>query len=221
MSDQTLKARLDHAVASPSPPLQNEWSGEHASIDAGALAPTLSPAAEGELALAAPAPVDPAAIATGAARTLLPRIFSQRRGGMLVAATLAVVGAIFAWQAAQLDVGNIDLPGPGFFPLALGVLLVIFCVAIGVDYWRQPERETIELGHRDVLLVITALLAVPLLFEPLGALPTLGLFGAALLVLVARVRIPLAIAAAALGMAACWYFFQVLLGLQLPAGPLG
>jgi hypothetical protein len=29
----------------------------------------------------------------------------------------------------------------------------------------------------------------------------------------------LAIGAAALGMAACWYFFQVLLGLQLPAGP--
>jgi hypothetical protein len=212
MSGQTIEARLDQAAASPSPPLQNEWSGEHASIDAGSLAPTLSPAAEGEVTLAVPAP---AAIATGAARTLLPRIFSQRRGGMLVAATLAVAGAIFAWQAAQLDVGNIDLPGPGFFPLALGVLLVIFCVAIGVDYWRQPERETIELGHRDVLLVIAALLAVPLLFEPLGALPTLGL------VLVARVRIPLAIAAAALGMAACWYFFQVLLGLQLPAGPLG
>jgi putative tricarboxylic transport membrane protein len=218
MSGQTIEARLDQAAASPSPPLQNEWSGEHASIDAGSLAPTLSPAAEGEVTLAVPAP---AAIATGAARTLLPRIFSQRRGGMLVAATLAVAGAIFAWQAAQLDVGNIDLPGPGFFPLALGVLLVIFCVAIGVDYWRQPERETIELGHRDVLLVIAALLAVPLLFEPLGALPTLGLFGAVLLVLVARVRIPLAIAAAALGMAACWYFFQVLLGLQLPAGPLG
>jgi hypothetical protein len=216
MSGQTIEARLDQAAASPSPPLQNEWSGEHASIDAGSLAPTLSPAAEGEVTLAVPAP---AAIATGAARTLLPRIFSQRRGGMLVAATLAVVGAIFAWQAAQLDVGNIDLPGPGFFPLALGVLLVIFSAAIGIDYWRSPERETIELGHRDVLLVIAALLAVPLLFEPLGALPTLGLFGAALLVLVARVRIALAIGAAALGMAACWYFFQVLLGLQLPAGP--
>jgi hypothetical protein len=29
----------------------------------------------------------------------------------------------------------------------------------------------------------------------------------------------LAIVASALGMAACWYFFQVLLGLQLPTGP--
>ena len=71
-----------------------------------------------------------------------------------------------------------------------------------------------------MLIVIAALLAVPLIFEPLGASVTLGLLATALLVLIARVPLPLAIAAAGLGMAACWYFFQVLLGLQLPAGPL-
>lgn len=64
-----------------------------------------------------------------------------------------------------------------------------------------------------------ALLAVPLLFEPLGAAVTLGLLATALLVLIARVRLPLAIAAAGLGMAACWYFFQGLLGVSLPVGP--
>jgi putative tricarboxylic transport membrane protein len=218
MSDQTLKPRLDQATA-PSPALPDEWGSEHSSIDASSLAPTLSPAAEGEFAAATALPVDPAAMPESTAQALLPRAFSRRLGGMVVAALLAAAGAIFAWQAAFLDIGNIDLPGPGFFPLALGGLLVIFSVAIGVDYWRLPERETIEIGHRDVLLVIAALLAVPLLFEPLGALSTLGLFGATLLVLVARVRIMLAIVAAALGSTACWYFFQVLLGLQLPAGP--
>ena len=40
------------------------------------------------------------------------------------------------------------------------------------------------------------------------------------LVLIGRVSLPLAIAAAGVGMTACWYFFQVLLGLQLPTGPL-
>ena len=69
-------------------------------------------------------------------------------------------------------------------------------------------------------IVIAALLAVPLAFELLGAIITLGLLGTVLLVLIARVSLPLAIAAAGLGMAACWYFFQVLLGLQLPSGPL-
>jgi hypothetical protein len=103
--------------------------------------------------------------------------------------------------------------------LALGATLTVLAIAIGVEAWRMPEGETIEIGHRDVLVVIAALLAVPVAFEPLGALPTLGVFFAALLIVVARTRIPIAIFAAAIGMAACWYFFQVLLGLQLPAGP--
>ncbi len=91
---------------------------------------------------------------------------------------------------------------------------------IGIDCWRSAGAETVELGHRDVAIVIVALLAVPLVFELLGANITLGLLGTVLLVLIGRVPLPLAIAAAGLGMAACWYFFQVLLGLQLPAGPL-
>lgn len=76
-----------------------------------------------------------------------------------------------------------------------------------------------EFGHRDVLITLAALLVLPLIFEPLGALASLGLFGAAMLVLIGRVGLPLAIAASGLGMAACWYFFEVLLGVSLPAGP--
>jgi hypothetical protein len=63
------------------------------------------------------------------------------------------------------------------------------------------------------------MLLVPLLFEPLGAYVTLGLFGAVLLVLVARTSLVIAGISAVAGMAACWYFFQVALGLQLPIGP--
>jgi hypothetical protein len=138
---------------------------------------------------------------------------------MLVAGMLAVVGAVFVWQAALLDLGNVALPGPGFFPLVLGAALTILATVIGIECWRTSGSETVELGHRDVAIVIAALLAVPLVFEFLGANITLGLLGALLLVLIGRVPLPLAIAAAGLGMAACWYFFQVLLGLQLPTGP--
>jgi len=60
---------------------------------------------------------------------------------------------------------------------------------------------------------------VAALFEPLGAYLSLGLFGAVLLVVLARVSVPLAIVSACIAMAACWYFFQVLLGLELPIGP--
>jgi hypothetical protein len=41
-----------------------------------------------------------------------------------------------------------------------------------------------------------------------------------MLVLIGRVPLPLAALSAALGMVAVWYFFKVLLGLQLPEGPI-
>jgi putative tricarboxylic transport membrane protein len=150
---------------------------------------------------------------------LLPRTFGDRAGDMVVAGLIALTGAFFVWQAARLDLGGVGLPGPGFFPLLLGAILVVLAIAIGAGRWRSSEGDVVELGHRDVLIAVAALLAVPLLFEPLGAIVTLGLLATALLVLIARVRLPLAIAAAGLGMAACWYFFEVLLGVSLPVGP--
>ena len=151
---------------------------------------------------------------------VLLRAISARRGGMCVAGVLAAIGLLFAWQASLIDFGDFALPGPGFFPLVLGVLVFVLSAMIGVEDWLgMGSRETIELGHRDVLIVFAALLAVPLLFEPLGAYATLGLFGAVLLVLIARVSLVVAGLSAIIAMVLCWYFFQVALGLQLPIGP--
>jgi putative tricarboxylic transport membrane protein len=163
---------------------------------------------------------------SGRARTgrLLPRAVSARRGGIFVAALLAVIGVVFAWQASLLDFGGFDLPGPGFLPLVLGVVVFALSTLIAIEGFRGAgegagEGETVELGHRDVLIVFAAMAAVAALFEPLGAYLSLGLFGAVLLVVIARVSVPLAVLSACIAMAACWYFFQVLLGLQLPRGP--
>ena len=152
---------------------------------------------------------------------LLPRAISARRGGIVVAALLAVVGLVFIWQASLLDFGGFELPGPGFFPLVLGVLVFALSALIAIEGFRGAgEGQTVELGHRDVLIVLAAMVVVAALFEPLGASLSLGLFGAVLLVVIARVSVPLAAVSACIAMAACWYFFQVLLGLQLPLGPL-
>jgi hypothetical protein len=151
---------------------------------------------------------------------LLPRAFCARRSGVVVAATLAAIGLLFVWQSSLLDLGRIGLPGPGFFPLVLGVIVAACAIIIGIERWHTPANgETVELGHRDVLILFAASLAVPLAFEPLGAYLTLALFAVVLLVLIARVSPLIAIAATVPGIAACWYFFQVLLGQQLPTGP--
>jgi len=153
-------------------------------------------------------------------RAFLPVLIGDRLGGVAVAGALAAIGLLFVWQAALLDLGGVGLPGPGFFPLLMGIALVAFAAMIAIELMRgADDRSPIAFGHRDVLVVLAALLAVPLLFEPLGAYGTLGLFGALLLVLIARTSLLLAVAAAAIAMGLCWYFFQELLGLQLPTGP--
>jgi hypothetical protein len=146
---------------------------------------------------------------------------SAWRGRIGAALALLATGLFFAVASLTLDFGSIGLPGPGFFPCVLGVLLAGISGFIALDAKREPRTaETIALGHRDVLIALAALVAVAIGFEPLGAFVILGLFAAALLVLIGGVALPRAALAAVIGMIALWYFFKVLLGLQLPTGPL-
>jgi hypothetical protein len=143
----------------------------------------------------------------------------SRRGELSATAALAFVGVFFVWGSTALKFGSVEQPGPGFFPLVLGVALCALVAAIGFERLRQPsDGETIALGHRDVLIAFAALIALPILFERLGAYATLGLFMAALLVLIGRVSPILAVPAAAAAMVAVWAFFKVLLGVRLPLG---
>jgi hypothetical protein len=161
---------------------------------------------------------NPAPGGNEAGRAWFPAV-SARDGGIWIAAVLVVAGLVFGWQASLVDFGNLALPGPGFIPAVLSAATVALAGIIGAREWlRTDGGETVEFGHRDVLIVSAAMLAIPLLFEPLGAYVTLGLFGAVLLVLIARTSIVIAAVAAVVSMVACWYFFQVALGLLLPAG---
>src|SRR5882757_5915416 len=167
-----------------------------------------------------PPPHEPASPEPVSQKSLLPRAIGSRRVGLLAAGTLALIGLIFAWQASRLDLGQIGLPGPGFFPLLLGGLLVVFAAAIAIEGRLVSSKdEPLEFGHAQVLITFAALLAVPLLFELLGAYITLGLMSAVLLVFIARVSMLLAVVSSAVVMAACWYLFGELLGVRLPTGP--
>src|ERR1700720_3994649 len=93
---------------------------------------------------------------------LLTHTVSARHGGIVVSAALASIGLLFVWLAARIELGDAALPGPGMFPLALGFIVVALAAGAGVRLWAEAaDNEPIELGHRDVLIVFAALLAVP------------------------------------------------------------
>ncbi len=150
-----------------------------------------------------------------------PRAICTRHCELACAVALGAIALFFIIYASNFAWGSVALPGPGFFPLLLGIALLFCSLWIGAETWRTAATgDCHELGHRDVLIVMGALFLVAPAFERLGAYLTLGLFAFVLLVLVARKNVFVAAASSAVGMAAVWYFFQILLGLQLPKGLL-
>jgi len=150
------------------------------------------------------------------------RPFPVRLGEAIVALALLASALFVVWQAALLPFGRVGLPGPGFFPFALGIALGLLALAILYGIWRSGPGigEVVFLGHRDVLLALLALAGVALAFERLGAYVALGTFAAFLLLLVARSAPWRVLLGASLGMVAVWLFFGLMLGVRLPAGEL-
>jgi hypothetical protein len=142
-----------------------------------------------------------------------------RTGEILVAAALSAVAAFFVWQAALLDFGRVGLPGPGFFPFALGIALALASVLILYVAVRMPAKgEAVFLGHRDVLVVMVALAGMASAFEQADTYLVLGVFVTVLLLLVARTTVWRTLLGASLGMVLVWAVFSVALGVRLPTG---
>jgi hypothetical protein len=135
---------------------------------------------------------------------------------MVVALLAAAV--FFVWQSAFLSFGSVGLPGPAFFPFALGTVLCLIAGVILFRVWLTPsdDAEPVHLGHRDVLVTMVALCGVAFAFEQTDAYLTLGAFVAALLLIVGRTTLRQAVIGAVFGMIAVWAVFKMALGVRLP-----
>jgi hypothetical protein len=149
------------------------------------------------------------------------RPVSARLSGLIAGLALLAAGAFFAGVATFLPFGRVGLPGPGFFPFALGIALGALALGILFYAWREPrDGEPLFIGHRNVLLAILALAGVAFAFEKVDSYVALGTFAAFLLLFVARAALWRVVLGAVLGMVAVWLFFGVALGLRLPTSEL-
>lgn len=147
------------------------------------------------------------------------RPLSARLGEAVVALALLASALFFVGYAALLPFGTVGLPGPGFFPFALGIALGMLALAILIYARRTADTgERTFLGHRSVLVAIVALIGVAIAFEWADTYLTLGAFAAVLLLVVAGARPWRAALGASLGMVAVWAVFHRALGVRLPVG---
>ena len=137
-------------------------------------------------------------------------------GGLLALTGLTVAG--YAW--VNYDIGSLRRMGPGFFPVALGVLLAAFGALIAVTAGPRPTRAA-PFAWPETIAVITALLTFGLLLDSMGLLLT-----SAVTVLIASAvaprrglgwRLMLTLAVTAL----VWLVFVQGLNMSLPVWPRG
>jgi putative tricarboxylic transport membrane protein len=147
----------------------------------------------------------------------------NNKGELLAAILLAGFGGVVIYEATILPYHSEFGPGPGFFPLWIGIGIVACSLfLIGAAIFRGGEG--ILISRLEMVRALSAWLAFALavaLLPLLGFGLSLGLL-TAFLVLVLDRRSPWLAIGVALGLAVGFHvIFAVALGVSLPAGPWG
>ncbi len=129
-------------------------------------------------------------------------------------------GAVFG--AVSLEIGTPGAPQPGFFPFLAGLALVLLSgvLALRAADGRPSDTEPFG-GVGAVLMAVAGLIAFVLTFELVGYVIAAAVL-AAILLAVFGIRsigaFAIVVPAVALG---SYVLFDILLGIPLPAGPMG
>ena len=137
---------------------------------------------------------------------------------------LAGLGGYVAWQALRWDLLTEDGPGPGFFPLRYGVLMVALSALLVPRALLQPRPDAeagLGGGHLRALLTWAAFAGAAFAMQWIGFVAGFALLSAVVVVFVFG-RSPARGAAVGLVSAGVfWLVFAQLMGVGLPAGPWG
>ncbi|MBI2998352.1 MAG: tripartite tricarboxylate transporter TctB family protein [Deltaproteobacteria bacterium] len=136
-------------------------------------------------------------------------------------------GITFTVLATGYQIGSVTQPGPGFLPLGVGVLLIVFSLVLlgqGVNCFKNIEKVvpfSKPGGLRKVGYIASILLVLAFLFEKMGFLITVFLL-VALSMLEAEFKSWKKIVFMALVTTiGAYILFVLLLSQQLPRGFLG
>ena len=147
----------------------------------------------------------------------------ERVKASVVAAVFLLVGVWICFEALQVPVGNLRMPGAGFFPLVLGVTLSALAIILFVTEWvgREAGSTRIWPERPEVLYAMGTLVLAVWLFDRAGFLLAMGLFLAVSIKVLGRGRWLTAVVTAVIGSVTSYWVFGRLLQISLPGGILG
>jgi putative tricarboxylic transport membrane protein len=148
------------------------------------------------------------------------------RSEVVCSAVLIALGAFIIRESLAWEYMTRDGPGPGFFPMWVGIAMValsgMYLSAHVYDIARgEPVHRTSWSGTGPVILAWLAFMGVIALIKPLGFIAALILMMLIFVRAVFRQSFLKAVVVAVASAAAFWVLFVKLLNLRLPAGPWG
>lgn len=151
---------------------------------------------------------------------------SLDKSEVVAALLLMAFGAFIAVEAWDWPYLTKDGPGPGFFPLWIGILMVGLSVALVAlqlyDLKRgHPVHRTSWKGAAPAGAGCLALIVAAALLKPAGFLASYILLTIFLVRVVFRQSWRAALTVSLVSAAGFWILFVKLLRVQLPAGPWG
>lgn len=150
--------------------------------------------------------------------------YNLRNGDVVSGAVLAALGTYIVIQASIWPYYGSDGPGPGFFPLWYGVLMIALSLALIVSAARKPKPEqakTDTVGMRRAMLVWAAFAACLAAMGFLGFSISFALFTTFVVTYVFQRPLLTALLTGAASALAFYLIFYQVLGVQLPTGPVG
>jgi putative tricarboxylic transport membrane protein len=146
----------------------------------------------------------------------------ERVTASVVAAVFLLVGVWICVEALQVPFGSLRMPGAGFFPLVLGVVLGALAVILfGTDLASPAAGSTrIWPERREVLYVLASLIAAVWLFDRAGFLLTMALFLGVSIKVLGHMSWLTTVVVAVVGSVTAFWVFGRLLQINLPGGLL-
>ena len=141
-----------------------------------------------------------------------------RRGEAAIALALLVLAAFVIHAASKMPAGTVALPGPGFFPTVLGILMALVSVGIIAGVGLDDDDGRPVATARQTLIAAGVLIGAALLFERIGAIVTLAALLGVLFYVLGRLPWWKAAAFGLAGGLVAWALFVRILGVGLP-GP--
>jgi putative tricarboxylic transport membrane protein len=145
----------------------------------------------------------------------------QNKRDVTAAILLTLIGiAVIVW-AFRLQVGTLLRPLAGFFPLLVGVAVIVLSLILFVQGWLGRGEAPKAFGRWQKPVVMLAALGIyAFLLEPLGYIPSTIFIAAVTLRILGVVSWSLIAVSSVVLSVVVYVLFTQFLGVELPAGVL-